>query len=52
MYSILTMCDQGISDKEEPLTESIDGEENQAELLKDVTKATTEMNNIIVTLKK
>ena len=46
------MGDNGISDEEGTFSESLsEGEENQAEQLKDVLKATIELNNIIVTLK-
>ena len=44
--------EENISDEEKTFSESLsDGEDNQAELLKDVVKATIELNNIIVTLK-
>ena len=43
--------EENISDEEKTFSESLsEGEENQAEQLKDVLKA-TELNNIIVTLK-
>ena len=46
------MGDNGISDEEGTFSESLsDGEDNQAEQLKDVLKATIELNIIIVTLK-
>jgi len=46
------MGDNGISDEEGTFSESLsEEEENQAEQLKDVIKATIELNNIIVTLK-
>ena len=45
------MGDNGISDEEGTFSESLSEEENQAEQLKDVLKATIELNNIIVTLK-
>ena len=43
--------EENISDEEHTLSESLSEEENQAEQLKDVLKATIELNNIIVTLK-
>ena len=46
------MGDNGILDEEGTFSESLsEEEENQAEQLKDVLKATIELNNIIVTLK-
>jgi len=46
------MGDNGISDEEGTFSESLsEEEENQAEQLKDVLKATIELNNILVTLK-
>ena len=46
------MGDNRFSDEEGTFSESLsEEEENQAEQLKDVLKATIELNNIIVTLK-
>ena len=43
--------EENFSDEEHTLSGSLSEDESQAEQLKDVLKATIELNNIIVTLK-